>query len=146
MRSGVFGCILCFGLLLLFTSIATEAGAAAYQIDLCSRRTGKRIRATVLKSNSEFLDVLNEDGEHIILQANSYDQCSGPDSSNPVVVEPPVSPPQPLALDSLKITGSSTVGQGVLPYFISGYAKKVGALVTEPPADDPLRRTYELRK
>jgi phosphate transport system substrate-binding protein len=38
------------------------------------------------------------------------------------------------------------VGQGVLPYFISGYAKKIGVQVTEPPSDDPLRRTYELRK
>jgi phosphate transport system substrate-binding protein len=147
MRSGVFGWLLCSGLITLFiTSIATEADAAAYQIDLCSRRTGKRIRVIVLKSNSEFLDVLNEDGEHIILQANSYDQCSGPNGSSSAVVEPPLAPPRPQALDTLKITGSSTVGQGVLPYFISGYAKKIGALVTEPPAADRLQRTYELAK
>jgi phosphate transport system substrate-binding protein len=150
MRIGDFACFLCFGLLaLLLTSIATEAPAAAYQIDLCSRKTGKRIRVTVLKSNSEFLDVLNEDGERIVLPATGYDQCSaggGPDNSRTAVVEPSVTPPQPQALDILKITGSSTVGQGTLPYFIRGYAQKVGAQLTELPTDDPLRRTYELRK
>jgi phosphate transport system substrate-binding protein len=63
----------------------------------------------------------------------------------PAVVEPIVAPPQPQTLDTLRITGSSTVGQGVLPYFIKGYAKSVGAEMTELPTDDSLRRTYELR-
>src|SRR5262249_29696600 len=126
--------------------IPLRADAAAYQIDLCSRKTGKRMRVTVLKSNSEFLDVLNEDGEHIILQATSYDQCAaGPQTTRPAVVEPPVTPPRPKALETLRITGSSTVGQGTLPYLIAGYAHKIGAQVNEPATDDPLRKIYELR-
>ena len=38
------------------------------------------------------------------------------------------------------------MGQGILPHLIAGDAAKVGAKVTEPPSDDPVRRTYELRK
>ena len=58
MRGSVFGRLLCFGLLTLFmTSIATEAGARAYQIDLCSRKTGKRTRVTVLKSMTNAQEV-----------------------------------------------------------------------------------------
>ncbi|MGA7326311.1 MAG: phosphate ABC transporter substrate-binding/OmpA family protein [Rhodomicrobium sp.] len=130
----------------LILAIPSRVDGAAYQIDLCSRKTGKRTRVTVLKSNSEFLDVLNEDGEHIILQANNYEQCpAGPQSTAPVVVEPPVTPPRPKALDTLRITGSSTVGLGTLPYLIAGYAHKIGAKVKVAATDDPLRKLYELR-
>jgi phosphate transport system substrate-binding protein len=145
--------LICLGLLALLTaSIATEARAAAIKTDLCSRRTGKKITVTVLKSSADFYDVLSEDGERIVLQASGYEQCKGSPQDAaappppPVPVEPAVTPPQPQTLDTLRITGSSTVGQGVLPYLISGYAGKISAQVSELSSDDPLRKIYELRK
>ncbi len=155
MRTDMPRSLICLGLLALLTaSIATEARAAAIRTDLCSRKTGKKITVTVLKSSADFYDVLSEDGERIVLQASGYEQCKGgpqdgaavPPPPPPVAVEPVIIPPQPQTLDTLRITGSSTVGQGVLPYLISGYASKIGAQVSELSSDDPLRKTYELRK
>jgi phosphate transport system substrate-binding protein len=145
MRTVNFRLLLCLVTIgLFFTLSVKEASAAALQIELCSIKTGKHKKVTVLESNSEFLDVLDEDGERMSLPATGYQQCPGPPP--PIeVVEPPIAPSQK-TLDTLRIAGSSTVGLGVLPYFIQGYAKTVGAQVTEPPTDDPLRRTYELAK
>jgi phosphate transport system substrate-binding protein len=135
-------CLVTIGL--FFTLSVKETSAAALQIELCSRKTGKHKKVTILESNSEFLDVLDEDGERMSLPATAYDQCPGQPA--PVkVVEPPVAPSQQ-TLDTLRIAGSSTVGLGVLPHFLQGYAKTVGAQITELPTDDPLRRTYELGK
>lgn len=167
MKTSMHRSLCCLALAALLTASATmEAGAAAIKTDLCSRKTGKRATVTVLKASADFYDVLNEDGERIVLQASGYEQCAAaaapaqPQSGNarptaattttvadpPTVVDPPIAPPQPQTLDTLRITGSSTVGQGILPYLISGYASKVGAQVAELPSDDPLRKTYELRK
>ncbi len=159
MRTNMPRSLFCFCLLALsMASAATEVSAAAIKTDLCSRRTGKRITVTVLKASAEFYDVLNEDGERIVLQASGYEQCSTPPGAQqqpgsnnpppapPAVVDPPIAPPQPQTLDTLRITGSNTVGQGILPYLVAGYASKVGAKVAEIPSDDPLRNTYELRK
>ena len=155
--------LFCFGLLALLTaSIATQASAAAIKTELCSRKTGKQITVTVLKASADFYDVLNEDGERIVLQASGYEQCAAaathqqaqqqqqpanpqPAPPPPAVVDPPVGPTQ-LQTDTLRITGSNTVGQGILPYLVAGYASKVGAQLAEIPSDDPLRKTYELRK
>ena len=156
--------LFCAGLFALFTvSTLMEADAAAIKTDLCSRKTGKRMTVTVLKSSADFYDVLNEDGERIVLQASGYEQCAAaaapaqPQSGNTpptphaipailTVVDPPIAPPQPNTLDTLRITGSNTVGQGILPHLIASYAAKVGAQFTELPSEDPVRQTYELRK
>ncbi len=164
MKTSMHRSLVCAGLLALFTAaIVTDAGAAAIKTDLCSRKTGKRMTVTLLKASADFYDILNEDGERIVLQASGYEQCAAatapaqPRPGNtppappappaaPTVVDPPIAPPEPKTLDTLRITGSNTVGQGILPHLISGYAGKVGAKVNELASDDPLRRTYELRK
>src|SRR5208337_135908 len=77
MRTNMPRTLFCFGLLALLTaSIATQASAAAIKTELCSRKTGKQITVTVLKASADFYDVLNEDGERIVLQASGYEQCA----------------------------------------------------------------------
>ena len=162
MRNNMPRSLICAGLLALFTASAvTEADAAAIKTDLCSRRTGKRITVTVLKVSADFFDVLNEDGERVVLQASGYEQCAAaagpaqPHSGNApptattttTVVDPPIAPPQPNTLNTLRINRVEHRGlQGILPLLIAGDASKVGAQVAELPSDDPVRRTYELRK
>ena len=78
MKTSMHRSLFCLGLAALFTaSVAMEAGAAAIKTDLCSRKTGKRVTVTVLKASADFYDVLNEDGERIVLQASGYEQCAG---------------------------------------------------------------------
>lgn len=115
--------LFCAGLFALFTvSTLMQADAAAIKTDLCSRKTGKRMTVTVLKSSADFYDVLNEDGERIVLQASGYEQCAAaaapaqPQSGNTpptphaipailTVVDPPIAPPQPNTLDTLRSQG-----------------------------------------
>ena len=124
MKTSMHRSLVCAGLLALFTAaIVTDAGAAAIKTDLCSRKTGKRMTVTLLKASADFYDILNEDGERIVLQASGYEQCAAaaaapaqPRPGNtpptpptppavPTVVDPPIAPPQPKTLDTLRITG-----------------------------------------
>ena len=148
MRNNMPRSLICAGLLALFTASAvTEADAAAIKTDLCSRRTGKRITVTVLKVSADFFDVLNEDGERVVLQASGYEQCAAaagpaqPHSGNtpptpPRLRQPPWSihpSPRPSRTPSTRSEsqGRTPWVRASCPILIAGYAGKVGAQVAE---------------